>query len=212
MVVLTSALYCTAGCRKGTTPRKPREEKHHAKITPFGSSTWKHNAPFWVKKASPSLLVSFRNCWAKRVWDFPTLEPVPMAGAVCPAHADVGNAAVVQHQPPQAALPCFAEFPTLSSHFPGARNWVTTNPIHQSKHTNICESQTKVLLPFLRTNLCYLRTGAFHQNLKPDCTIWQHIQVCLCHFILICNLKTRSAWPQLFHHWNNSQHMPFLLG
>lgn len=38
MAVLTSALYCTAGCKKGTTPRKPREEKHHAKVTPLGSS------------------------------------------------------------------------------------------------------------------------------------------------------------------------------
>lgn len=38
MAVLISTLDCTAGCKKGTTPIKPREEKHHAKVPPFGSS------------------------------------------------------------------------------------------------------------------------------------------------------------------------------
>lgn len=38
MVVLTSTLYCTTGCKKGTTPIKPGEQKHHEKAIPFGSS------------------------------------------------------------------------------------------------------------------------------------------------------------------------------
>lgn len=60
MVVLTSTLYCTAGCKKGTTPIKPREEKHHAKVTPFGSSCFISDLEtpcyFLSEKASPASL------------------------------------------------------------------------------------------------------------------------------------------------------------
>lgn len=85
-------------------------------------------------------------------------------------HADVGNAAVVQHQPPQAALPCFAEFPTLGSHFPGPRNRVTTNPIHQSKHMNSCESQTKVLLALPKDQPLLIKNRSISSELET----WLH--------------------------------------
>lgn len=111
--------------------------------------------------------------------------------------------------------PCFADFPAhciqLSSHFPAPRN-SSDHQFHSPKQTHeylLIPKNVSLALP--KDQPLLFRTGAFHQNFKPDCTIWQHIHVCLCHFILICNLKTRPALLQLylFHNWNNSQHMPF---
>lgn len=175
MAVLTSTLYCTAGCQKGTTPKKPREEKHHAKVTPFGSSHFISalgNTKLLSEwKSFLSLPVSFRNCLTKSISQEGLRRPcLSHSGAIshgfsslpfscrwlprqqwpfqtnCNPSAPMGSLALQDFQ--QVAFNSI----NISQ---GPETRVTTNSTHQNKRTNI--SQTKLVLPLLRTDLCYLR-------------------------------------------------------
>lgn len=132
MVVLTSTLYCTAGCKKGTIPIKSREQKHHGKVTPFGSSRFISalgNTMLLFECKSFSLPPGILQKGLAQEYlpgggsaghDFPTLELFPMALAVCPSQADgwqcsSGPSRLQAGKLQSISLhrqPCFANFPT----------------------------------------------------------------------------------------------------